>query len=42
VVHSVNEQLFRMGCAEWIAGVQFNIRSNGDITANEKVSKFIV
>ena len=42
VVHNVNEHLFRQKCNEWIASVQFNIRSNGDITANEKVSKFIV
>lgn len=42
VVSSVNERLIRYRCAEWIASVQFNIRSNSDITANEKVSKFIV
>ncbi|MEJ7682871.1 MAG: thiamine-binding protein [Segetibacter sp.] len=42
VVHSVNEHLFQQQCNEWIASVQFNIRSNSDITANEKVSKFIV
>ncbi len=42
VVQRVNEHLFQQGCNEWIAGVQFNIRSNGDITADEKVSKFIV
>ena len=42
VVHAVNEKLFQLGCNEWIANVQFNIRSNSDITANEKVSKFIV
>jgi uncharacterized protein (TIGR00106 family) len=42
VVHNVNEHLFQQRCNEWIASVQFNIRSNSDITANEKVSKFIV
>lgn len=42
VVQSVNEHLFQQRCNEWIASVQFSIRSNGDITANEKVSKFIV
>lgn len=42
VVHNVNEHLFRRQCNEWIASVQFNIRSSTDITANEKVSKFIV
>lgn len=42
VVHRVNEHLFQQQCSEWIASVQFNIRSNSDITANEKISKFIV
>jgi len=42
VVHNVNEHLFEQRCNEWIASVQFNIRSEGDITADEKVSKFIV
>jgi uncharacterized protein YqgV (UPF0045/DUF77 family) len=42
VVHKVNEHLYQQRCNEWIASVQFNIRSNGDIIANEKVSKFIV
>lgn len=42
VVHNINEHLFRQGCDEWIASVQFNIRSNRDITAAEKVSKFVV
>jgi uncharacterized protein YqgV (UPF0045/DUF77 family) len=42
LVHMVNEHLFNQRCNEWIASVQFNIRSNGDITANEKVSKFII
>jgi len=42
VVHNVNEHLFKQSCNEWIASVQFNIRSATDITANEKVSKFIV
>ena len=42
VVNNVNEHLTRNNCNEWITSVQFNIRSNSDITANEKVSKFIV
>ena len=42
VVHKVNQHLFLKKCNEWIANVQFNIRSESDITANEKVSKFIV
>ncbi|MCW3080928.1 thiamine-binding protein [Segetibacter sp.] len=40
VVNAVNEQLLLKNCNEWIASVQLNIRSNSDITANEKVSKF--
>ena len=42
VLNNVNEHLIINKCNEWIASVQFNIRSNCDITANEKVSKFIV
>ena len=42
VLNNVNEYLIINKCNEWIASVQFNIRSNCDITANEKVSKFIV
>lgn len=42
VVHNVNEHLYRNSCSEWIASVQLNIRSNSDISANEKVSKFMV
>lgn len=41
VVHEVNQHLFQSRCNDWIANVQFNIRSS-DITANEKVSKFIM
>jgi uncharacterized protein (TIGR00106 family) len=40
VVNAVNEHLISTGCSEWIASVQINMRSNNDITANEKVSKF--
>lgn len=42
LVHNVNEHLFQLKCNEWIASVQFNIRSNSDITSDEKVSKFMV
>lgn len=41
VVHNINEHLADRQCNEWITSVQLNIRSNSDITANEKVSKFI-
>lgn len=40
VVHNVNEYLFSNGCSEWIANVQIQVRSDKDITANEKVAKF--
>jgi uncharacterized protein (TIGR00106 family) len=40
VVNAVNEHLITKGCNEWIAALQINMRSNSDITANEKVSKF--
>lgn len=42
VVNKVNEHLLSQKCNEWIASVQLNIRSTTDITADEKVSKFIV
>lgn len=42
VVNKVNEHLISEGCNEWIASVQINMRSNADITANEKLAKFIV
>ena len=42
VVHKVNEHLLNQNCNEWIASVQLNIRSAADITADEKISKFIV
>lgn len=41
VVHSINQYLTDSSCNEWITNVQLNMRSNGDITANEKLSKFI-
>jgi uncharacterized protein YqgV (UPF0045/DUF77 family) len=41
VINDVNEHLVTRGCDEWIANIQIQIRSNRDITANEKVEKFI-
>ncbi|MBA4139432.1 MAG: thiamine-binding protein [Segetibacter sp.] len=41
VVDDVNEHLLNKECTEWIANVQIQLRSNGDITSNEKVVKFI-
>lgn len=40
VIHQVNQYLFAKGCAEWIANVQVQIRSDGDITGGEKTEKF--
>jgi uncharacterized protein (TIGR00106 family) len=40
VVHEVNEFLYQKGCAEWIANLQIQIRSAGDITGSEKTEKF--
>ena len=42
VIHAVNDHLINTGCGEWITSVQINMRSNTDITANEKVAKFTV
>ncbi len=40
VIHDVNEYLYQKGCAEWISSVQIQIRSKGDITGEEKTTKF--
>jgi uncharacterized protein YqgV (UPF0045/DUF77 family) len=40
VIHKVNEKLCSMGCAEWITGLQIQIRSNADITGDEKIEKY--
>lgn len=40
VIHDVNEYLYSKECREWIASVQIQIRSKGDITGLEKVEKF--
>ena len=40
VIHDVNESLYSKGCNEWISNVQIQIRSKGDITAEEKIEKF--
>jgi uncharacterized protein (TIGR00106 family) len=41
VVNDVNEHLLSEECTEWITNVQIQIRSNRDITSNEKIEKFI-
>ena len=40
VIHDVNEYLYSMGCSEWISSVQLQIRSDRDITGDEKTEKF--
>jgi uncharacterized protein (TIGR00106 family) len=40
VINDVNEYLYSKGCNEWISNVQIQIRSNGDITGDEKTEKF--
>ncbi|MBO9660148.1 MAG: thiamine-binding protein [Chitinophagaceae bacterium] len=40
VIMAVNEFLYQQGCAEWISNIQLQIRSNGDITGEEKTAKF--
>ncbi|MEP7109730.1 MAG: thiamine-binding protein [Ferruginibacter sp.] len=40
VINDVNEYLVQKGCAEWISNMQIQIRSNGDITGEEKTAKF--
>ena len=40
VINDVNEYLYSKDCNEWISNVQIQIRSKGDITADEKTDKF--
>lgn len=40
VINDVNEYLYSKGCNEWICSTQVQIRSNEDITADEKTDKF--
>jgi uncharacterized protein (TIGR00106 family) len=40
VINDVNEHLLSRGCNEWITNLQIQLRSNRDITANEKTDKF--
>jgi uncharacterized protein (TIGR00106 family) len=40
VINAVNEYLYTHHCNEWITNVQIQIRSKGDITADEKIEKF--
>lgn len=40
VINDINEYLLQKGCAEWITSIQLQIRSNSDITGDEKTAKF--
>ncbi|MEO6233261.1 MAG: thiamine-binding protein [Ferruginibacter sp.] len=40
VLHDVNNYLQEKGCVEWIVNFQLQIRSQGDITGDEKTAKF--
>jgi uncharacterized protein (TIGR00106 family) len=40
LLHNINETLYKKGCAEWISSVQLQIRSQGDVTGEEKTKKF--
>ena len=40
VVNNINDYLLEKNCSEWIANVQIQIRSNGDITSEEKTIKY--
>lgn len=42
VISQINEKLVSLGCEEWLLSFQINMRSQGDMTANEKISKFIL
>ena len=39
VITRINDYLQEQNCSEWITNVQIQIRSNGDITSNEKTAK---
>lgn len=41
VINQINEKLLMLGCAEWLLNFQINMRSQGDMTANEKIAKFM-
>lgn len=40
VIHDVNEYLYSKNCNEWISSLQIQIRSQGNITGDEKTDKF--
>ena len=40
VLHNINEELYKKGCAEWISNIQLQVRSKGDVTGSEKTKKY--
>lgn len=40
VFNKVNNHLQEKGCQEWITNLQVQIRSNGDMTGEEKIEKY--
>jgi uncharacterized protein YqgV (UPF0045/DUF77 family) len=40
VYNQVNEHLYAKKCQEWICNLQIQIRSNGDMTGEEKTAKY--
>ncbi|MFY7965901.1 MAG: thiamine-binding protein [Chitinophagaceae bacterium] len=40
LINDINEYLYSKGCNEWITNMQLQIRSNGDVTGEEKTIKF--
>jgi uncharacterized protein (TIGR00106 family) len=40
IIDQVNQQLYSMGCTEWISNLQIQIRASGDITGSAKTEKF--
>jgi len=40
LINNINEYLYIKGFNEWITNVQIQIRSNGNITGEEKTNKF--
>ena len=40
LINDINEYLYNKGCNEWITNVQIQIRSEGDITGDEKTNKY--
>lgn len=39
-INAINNFLQKEGCAEWITNLQLQVRSGGDVTAEEKVKKY--